>query len=229
MTRSSPTERPLRTFGRVRGRPLREGRARLLEARREALTLDLSRGRIEPPAIMPDAEAAWVEIGFGGGEHLAGQAARHPKVLMLGAEPFVNGQASLVAQVEAQGLQNIRLHTGDARELIAALRDSSATRLFMLFPDPWPKARHHKRRLVQPETIAEIARVLAPGGVWRFATDWRDYADWTLERVLRSGRFDWPAGRADDWRSPPQDHITTRYEAKRLGDCAPVFFDFVRR
>jgi tRNA (guanine-N7-)-methyltransferase len=101
--------------------------------------------------------------------------------------------------------------------------------VFILFPDPWPKTRHHKRRIVQPELLADLARVLKPGGRLRYATDWADYADWTLERVLRSGFYDWPAARADDWRRPPVDHVTTRYEEKKLGDCAPVFFDFVRR
>ncbi|HEX8232456.1 MAG TPA: tRNA (guanosine(46)-N7)-methyltransferase TrmB [Caulobacteraceae bacterium] len=193
------------------------------------LTLDLSNGRIDPRALAPEARMVWVEIGFGGGEHLAAQGERNPQVLLLGAEPFVNGQASLLTQVEAKRLGNVRIHPGDARELLAVLSDGSVERLFILFPDPWPKARHHKRRLIQAETVAEFARVLAPGGRLRFATDWRDYADWTLERVLRSSLFDWPAERADDWRLPALDHVTTRYEAKRLGDCAPVFFDFLRR
>ena len=113
---------------------------------------------------MPAAREVWVEIGFGGGEHLAGQAALHPDVLLLGAEPFVDGQAKLVSQVEREGLANVRIHPGDARELLAALPDASADRVFILFPDPWPKTRHHKRRLIQPEFVAELARVLKPGG-----------------------------------------------------------------
>ena len=102
-------------------------------------------------------------------------------------------------------------------------------RVFVLFPDPWPKARHHKRRIIQPELLAGLHRVLKPGGRLRFATDWAEYADWTLERVLASGLYAWPAERADAWRIPPADHVTTRYEEKKLGDCAPVFLDFVRR
>ncbi|MGZ6012653.1 MAG: tRNA (guanosine(46)-N7)-methyltransferase TrmB, partial [Caulobacteraceae bacterium] len=177
---------------------------------------------------------AWLEIGFGGGEHMAAQAAKFaqegaPEVRILGAEPFVNGVASAVRHVEEQGLSNVRIHHGDARDLISALPDGSIERVFILFPDPWPKARHHKRRIVQPELLTELARVLKPGGGLRFATDWAEYADWTLERVLKSGLYAWPAERADDWRRPPADHVTTRYEQKRLGDCAPVFLDFVRR
>ena len=114
------------------------------------------------------------------------------------------------------------------RALIARLPDAALDRVFILFPDPWPKTRHHKRRLITPETLADLARVLKPGGGLRFATDWADYADWTLERVLASGLFAWGAERADDWRVAPGDHIATRYEEKRLGDCAPVFLDFVR-
>ena len=100
--------------------------------------------------------------------------------------------------------------------------------MFILFPDPWPKARHNKRRLIQPEVVEELARVLKTGGALRFASDWADYVDWTLERVLNAGAFTWRAERADDWRQPPGDHVTTRYEEKRLGDCAPVFLDFSR-
>ena len=159
---------------------------------------------------------------------MAAQAARHPDVLVIGAEPFLNGVASAVRHVDEQGLSNVRLHDGDVRDLLARLPDGCLDRVFILFPDPWPKARHHKRRLVQAELIAELARLLKPGGTLRFATDWADYADWTLERFLASPDFRWSADRADDWRVAPADHVTTRYEEKGLGDCAPVFLDFVR-
>jgi len=108
------------------------------------------------------------------------------------------------------------------------LPDACLTRVFILFPDPWPKTRHHKRRLIQADVIAELARTLKPGGRLRFATDWADYADWTLAKLTMSPEFRWVAERADDWRQPPPDHVTTRYEQKRLGDCAPVFLDFER-
>jgi tRNA (guanine-N7-)-methyltransferase len=122
----------------------------------------------------------------------------------------------------------VRLHPGDARELLAGLADGMVSRAFILFPDPWPKARHHKRRLMTEPFIAELARVLRPGGALRFATDWKDYAAWTLERMERSPAFRWTAESASDWRQAPPDHVPTRYEAKGLGDSAPLFLEFER-
>ena len=215
---------PLRSYGRIKSRPIKPRQAGLMETLLPQIAVDLA----DP--LGGSTGPAWLEIGFGGGEHMAAQAARTPGVRILGAEPFVNGVASAVRHVEEQGLAaEVRIHHGDARDLVSALPDASIERAFILFPDPWPKARHHKRRIVQPELLAGLARVLKPAGRLRFATDWADYADWTLERVLGSGLYDWPAERADDWRRPPADHVTTRYEQKRLGDCAPVFLDFVRR
>jgi tRNA (guanine-N7-)-methyltransferase len=185
-------------------------------------------GRIDPTALMSGASEVWLEIGFGGGEHMAAQAALRPDVLVLGAEPFLNGVASALRHIDEAGLGNVRLREGDARQLLLDLPDACLTRVFILFPDPWPKTRHHKRRLMQEDVIAELARTLKPGGRLRFATDWADYADWTLAKLMRSPDFGWLADRADDWRTPPDDHVTTRYEQKRLGDCAPTFLDFER-
>ncbi len=212
---------PLRSYGRIKSRPIKPRQAGLMESLLPQIAVDLA----DP--IGGWGGPLWLEIGFGGGEHMAAQAARAPDVRILGAEPFVNGVASAVRHVEEQGLANVRIHHGDARDLVSALPEACLERVFILFPDPWPKARHHKRRIIQPELLAGLARALKPGGRLRFATDWADYADWTLERVLKSGLFAWPATRADDWRRPPQDHVTTRYEEKKLGDCAPVFLDFV--
>ncbi len=223
MTEQHP---PLRSFGRLKSRPIKPRQAALMETRLPELRVPP--GPVEPAVLMPGARETWLEIGFGGGEHMAAQAGRHPDVLILGAEPFTNGVASAVRHVDEQGLGNVRIHDGDVRELIARLPDASIARVFILFPDPWPKARHHKRRLVQADTVAELARVLKPGGALRFASDWADYVDWALERITANPAFRWTAGRADDWRIPPADHVTTRYEEKRLGDCAPVFLDFVR-
>lgn len=216
----------LRSFGRLKSRPIKPRQAALFDTLLP--TIRCPQAPFDPIALVPGAAGVWLEIGFGGGEHLAAQAARAPGRLFLGAEPFLNGVASALRHIDEQGLENVRLQDGDARALLANLPDESVERIFVLFPDPWPKARHHKRRLIQAETLAEFARVLAPGGGFRFASDWADYVDWTLERVLASGRFSWTAERADDWRRPPADHVTTRYETKRLGDCAPVFLDFVR-
>jgi len=217
----------MRTYGRIKSRKLKPTQSGLMDSLLPQISLDLSRP-IDPQAIMPGATATWLEIGFGGGEHLAGQAALHPEVLLLGAEPFLNGVGSALRHIQDAGVANVRLHAGDVREVVSALPDASVERVFILFPDPWPKARHHKRRLVEEGFVSELARIVKPGGALRFATDWADYADWALERIRRQGGFAWTAERADDWRVAPADHLSTRYEQKRLGDCAPVFLDFRR-
>ncbi|MDP3634649.1 tRNA (guanosine(46)-N7)-methyltransferase TrmB [Phenylobacterium sp.] len=217
---------PLRSFGRLKSRPIKPRQAVLMDSLLPQVRAPLE--SFDPKTLLPDAREVWLEIGFGGGEHMAAQAARSPDTLIIGAEPFLNGVASALRHVEEASLRNVRIHDNDVRELMARMPDACLDRVFVLFPDPWPKARHNKRRLIQAEMIAELARLLKPGGRLRFATDWADYADWTLERVLAGGQFAWPAERAEDWRVPPADHITTRYEEKRLGDCAPVFLDFVR-
>lgn len=219
MTTPQQPHGPLRSFGRTKARPIKPRQAALLETLLPKIAFD--------PAE-PLAGETWLEIGFGGGEHLAEQAGRHPDVRLIGAEPFLNGVASALRHIDERGLANVRLHQGDAREVLDALPDASLARIFILFPDPWPKARHHKRRLVQPETVAALARVLRPGGRLRFATDWADYANRALETFLASPDLRWTASRANDWRARPADHVTTRYEEKRLGDCAPVFLDFER-
>ncbi len=221
-----PLHPPLRSYGRIKSRPIKPRQAGLLETLLPTITIP--EGSIDLAALMPDAREVWLEIGFGGGEHMATQAERHSDVLILGAEPFLNGVASAVRHVDERGLTNVRLRMGDARQLLMDLPDASLTRVFVLFPDPWPKARHHKRRLIQAETIAELARVLKPGSRLRFATDWADYAAWTLERLNSAPAFAWTAEHADDWRIPPADHATTRYETKQLGDCAPTFLEFER-
>jgi tRNA (guanine-N7-)-methyltransferase len=177
---------------------------------------------------MPGAREVSFEIGFGGGEHLVARAARNPDVLSLGAEPFVNGVASALRHIEEARVGNVRLHNGDARDLMALMPDGSVDRLFILFPDPWPKLRHHKRRLVDGTFLTHAARLMKPGGRLRFATDWADYADWVLALLPGRTDFAWTAEAADDWRLAPADHITTRYEDKRLGDCAPIWLELAR-
>lgn len=221
-----PDHSPLRTYGRIKSRPIKPRQAALLDSLLPQIRAP--QAPFDPRALMPQARACWLEIGFGGGEHMAAQAARHPDVLVIGAEPFQNGVASALRHVDERGLNNVRIQDGDARELLARLPDASVERVFILFPDPWPKTRHHKRRLIQPDTVAELARVLKPGGSLRFASDVAHYVDWALERISAHRAFRWTAGRAEDWRKAPADHVTTRYEEKRLGDCAPVFLDFVR-
>jgi tRNA (guanine-N7-)-methyltransferase len=217
---------PLRTYGRIKTRTLKPRQAVLID---ELLPrLGVPDGPFDPRALMPRASEVWLEIGFGGGEHLATQAERRPDALMIGVEPFLNGVASALRHIDERGLANVRIVQGDARDIVGRLPDSSLDRVFILFPDPWPKTRHHKRRLMQPDFIADLARTARPGARLGFATDWRDYAAWTLERM--SGRLDWiwTAEGPSGWRSPPADHVTTRYEQKALGDTAPIFLNFLR-
>jgi tRNA (guanine-N7-)-methyltransferase len=216
----------LRTYGRIKSRSLKPRQARLMQTLAPALALP--EGPFDPRALLPGAREVWLEAGFGAGEHLTTQAARRPDTLFLGAEPFVNGVAACLAHIDDAALANVRVHGGDVRELMSRLPAGSIDRLYVLFPDPWPKTRHKKRRLVEAGFIAEAARLMRPGAVLRFATDWADYADWTLRRFLASPQFRWTAERADDWRRPWADHVATRYEAKRLGDCSPIWLEFER-
>ncbi|KQS57523.1 tRNA (guanine-N7)-methyltransferase [Brevundimonas sp. Leaf363] len=220
---------PLRSFGRIKSRALKPRQAALFDTLLPQVALpDPVKGPLDPQGLMPGAEAVWLEIGFGGGEHLAEQARRHPTALMIGCEPFVNGVGSALRHIEEMALTNVRVHAGDARDVLNALPDGSLDRVMVLFPDPWPKARHNKRRLVQEDSAAAMARVLKPGGRLRFVTDWKDYADWALERFLKTPGLEWQAQSQADWSTAPQDHVTTRYEEKKLGDTAPIFLEFIR-
>jgi tRNA (guanine-N7-)-methyltransferase len=223
-------DRPIRTFGRTGGRQLSPRQQSLIDTR-------LSHWRIpapgpsglDPASLFPGARAVWLEIGFGGGEHLVAQAGAHPDVGFIGCEPFVEGVAKAMAGIEDNGLGNVRLWPDDARALMDGFPDACIGRAFILFPDPWPKRRQQKRRLVQPDFVAALHRVLCPGARVRFATDVASYADEALLAFLANGGFEWTAAQADDWRRPPADHVTTRYESKRLGDCDPVWYDLVTR
>jgi tRNA (guanine-N7-)-methyltransferase len=178
----------------------------------------------------PRPAGLWLEIGFGGGEHLAGQAAAHPELGLIGCEPFINGVGKLLIHVETQNLSNVRIHTDDARPLIEALPEACLDRTFVLFPDPWPKTRHHKRRFIQTATLDALARALADGAELRVATDIMAYARWTLVLALRHPDFEWLARSPADWRLPPPDWVPTRYEAKaRAAGRTPVYLRFQRR
>lgn len=221
---------PLRSFGRIKGRPLSGRQQALLDTLLPRIALPAAPpAGYDPRCLMPEAAGVSLEIGFGGGEHLAGRARQQPDWLFMGAEPFLEGVAKALAAIEAGGLSNVRLLPGDARPLLAALAPGCLDRLDILFPDPWHKARHNKRRLIQPDFLQHAHRALKPGGRLRFATDWADYADWTLRAAGRHGGFDWTAERPADWTAPPPGHVRTRYEDKRLGDCAPIWLDFSAR
>jgi len=161
-----------------------------------------------------DPDEIWLEIGFGGGEHLARQAAARPQIGFIGCEPFVNGVAKLLAEIDEQGFSNVRIHTGDAGALITAMPAGLLSRVFCLYPDPWPKRRHNKRRIISSGLIDELARVTRPGGQVCFASDIDDYCGWALQRFLNCSAFNWRARQSSDWREPWPDWRSTRYEAK---------------
>lgn len=187
-------------------------------------------GTLDPKILFPDARAVWLEIGFGGGEHLLAQAEAHPDIGMIGCEPFVNGVAKLLRQIEQRRLGNVRVHAGDARDVLDALAERALGRVFVLFPDPWPKARHHKRRIIAAPVLDQLARVMAEGAELRIATDIAEYARWTLLHVLNHGAFAWPVQSPRDWRERPADWPPTRYEEKALqAGRRPVYLRFVRR
>jgi tRNA (guanine-N7-)-methyltransferase len=166
--------------------------------------------------MFPEAQRFALEVGFGGGEHLAEQARRHPDTGFIGCEPFENGVAKLLTQIQASGLRNVRVVPDDARDILVRLPDASLSFVFVLFPDPWPKLRHHKRRFIQTRTLDQIHRLLKPGGELRIATDHTDYGQWALMHLMRDNRFEWAATRAADWRVRPEDWVATRYEQKAL-------------
>ncbi|WP_421730250.1 tRNA (guanosine(46)-N7)-methyltransferase TrmB [Brevundimonas sp.] len=220
---------PLRSFGRIKSRTIKPLQAALFGTLLPTIAVpDPKAGPVDPRLLMPEATEAWLEIGFGGGEHLAEQAAKNPNAVMIGCEPFLNGVASVLRHIDDRGLKNVRIHADDGRDVLNAIPDASLDRVMILFPDPWHKVRHNKRRLLNEETAAQIARVLKPGGRLRFVTDWKDYAGWALERLNRTPDLVWLANEADDWRIAPADHVVTRYEEKKLGDTAPLFLEFER-
>ena len=172
----------------------------------------------------------WLEIGFGAGEHLIHQAEANPQIGFIGAEPFINGVARVLAEAENKSLRNIRIHDDDARPLLERLPAASIARVFLLFSDPWPKTRHHKRRFVSAATLDQLARILKPGGEFRFASDDASFVRWTLAASLAHAEFAWTAKRPADWRQRPPDAIATRYETKALTDGrACVYLHFERK
>lgn len=218
-------------FGRRKGHKLRKRQAELFDTLLPRLAVDLSRSA---PADLCTLFAApvtdiQIEIGFGGGESMIAQAIARPRTGFIGIEPFANGMAKALAAIERETLTNVRLHFEEAASLIAWLPDASAERVDLIHPDPWPKRRHWKRRFVQDATIAQLARILRPGGELRFATDVADYATWTLQRLLRAPAFDWTAQSADDWREPWPGFVPTRYHAKAAREERRSCFLIFRR
>jgi tRNA (guanine-N7-)-methyltransferase len=203
-------------FGRRKGHKLRLHQADLIEHLLPRLALDITApGPSDLAGLFdPRADSIRLEIGFGGGEHLIAEARAFPNSGFIGCEPYVNGMAKILAQIEAHNIGNIRLFAGDAAELLAWAPQRSLARIDLIHPDPWPKRRHWKRRFVQDATVAAMARALKPDGEFRFVSDIDDYCAWTLTHLARSTDFAWNAERACDWRLPWADYTMTRYGAK---------------
>jgi tRNA (guanine-N7-)-methyltransferase len=216
-------------FGRRKGHPLRPRQAALFDTLLPKIALDLSK---PAPADLHSLFAAplaqvRLEIGFGGAEHLIAQAKANPQSGFIASDAFVNAAAKALAAIDDGKLDNIRLHFGDASALIDWLPAGGLARIDLLYPDPWPKRRHWKRRFIQDNSLRRLARILVSGGELRFATDIGDYAAYALARVLRSPDFEWTAQSADDWRKPWTDFAGTRYEAKAKREGrTPNYFVF---
>ncbi|MBV9570904.1 MAG: tRNA (guanosine(46)-N7)-methyltransferase TrmB [Alphaproteobacteria bacterium] len=256
-------------YGRRKGPRLSAHQQSLLDCLLPEFELNLRPNADPRSDFSESAEEVWLEVGFGGGEHLIWQARHNPDIGLIGAEPYVNGVVKLLSHIEAltptrplsardlhlsgrdeedrvtlsspcKGedgprsgsggghWSNIRIYAGDARDILEALPDASLGRVFILFPDPWPKMRHHKRRFIQTAILDELARVMKPGAELRFASDNAGYVEWTLERLMAHEAFAWTATRASDWQTRPDDWPPTRYEAKELHG-KPTFLRFVRR
>lgn len=234
-TRRAMTDRPHRNFyGRLKGKSLKDSQKRYLDEDLAALSPGPVSWEDNPDRTPLDLKAlfggkpVWLEVGFGGGEHLVHQAASNPDVGIIGAEPYINGVAMLLGKIRRAGVDNLAVHPGDARDLMDVLPDASVARAFLLYPDPWPKKRHHRRRFVTQEHLQPLARVMQPGAVLRVATDIQDYVRQTLEQVPQAG-FAWTAQGPADWRVPWEDWISTRYEQKALREGrTPHYLTFVR-
>jgi len=223
---------PRAFFGRRKGHPLRDGQATLLDTLLPKLALDLSQ---PAPADLRMLFATPVndvrmEIGFGGGEHLIAQATQHPDTGFIGVEPFVNGMAKMMTAATAAGLANLRVHDDDATQLLDWLPPASLDGIDLLYPDPWPKKRHWKRRFVSRVNLDRFARALKPGGVFRFASDIDSYINWTLLFCRAHEAFEWQATEAADWHEPYAGWPGTRYEAKAIHEGRrPAYLAFRRR
>ena len=216
-------------YGRRHGKRLSRRRQALIDTLLPRLLITPEPG-LDPAALFDhQPDTVWLEVGFGGGEHLAAQAEAHGEVGLIGCEPFVNGLAGLCALIDDGGLVNIRIHDDDARLLMDCLAEASIGRMFLLFPDPWPKTRHHKRRFVNPATLDACARILADGAELRIATDDMPYCRWMLKHLARHHAFAWTARRPADWRERPDDWPPTRYEAKARDQGRPPVFLIYRR
>ena len=221
MTDKSPSGAPWRNFyGRLKGKHMKDTQKGYVAEDLAAISLPNVSWEENPKRTQIDMKAqfgdnpVWLEVGFGGGEHMVHQAVQNPHVQFLGCEPYINGVGMLLGKIRKAGVENITLHAGDARDVMDILPDGSIDRAFLLYPDPWPKKRHHRRRFVTPEHLDPLARCLKSGAIFRVATDIEDYVRQTMEQMIARNDFEWLAETADDWRVAWPDWHSTRYEQK---------------
>ena len=222
---------PRAFFGRRSGKRLHSGQERLKTDHLPQVELTLPpEGQLDPATLFPDASRIEIEIGYGGGEHLARMALQAPQTGFIGCEVFSGGIAKMLDAIVTEDIGNVRLFTDDALKLLQRLPEASVDAIYLLYPDPWPKTRHHKRRFISALTLAEVSRVLKPGGMFRFATDIEDYANWTLAHVLREPRLVFAPTGAASWHTPYPGWQPTRYEqkARREGRSRSFYFEFRR-
>jgi tRNA (guanine-N7-)-methyltransferase len=223
---SHPNRKRQKLYGRRKGPKLSAHQADLRQTLLGELAFDPAKNVL---GQFPDSvRELWLEVGFGAGEHLFQLASENPDVGLIGAEPYEMGVAKLLTKLANNPLNNVRIYEGDGREIIAGLGDAALGRFFLLFPDPWPKTRHHKRRFLQMEMLDELARVLKPGGELRFATDDKSYLPYALERLMAHPAFEWTAKGPSDWKRRPDGWPPTRYEAKAIKG-PPSYLGFVRK
>jgi tRNA (guanine-N7-)-methyltransferase len=227
----NPPEEARAFYGRRKGKTLRPLQTNLVESLLPGLSIDPAALPADPRALFEThVSHLRLEVGFGSGEHLVAEALRERHVGFLGCEPFINGVARAVQSIAEIDLDNVRLYPGEAGPLIDALPDACLAGVDVLYPDPWPKWRHRKRRFVSQSMLVRLARVMQPGAELHFATDIDDYAGWVLARIARSSEFEWPAQRSQDWREPWSGWTQTRYEAKaRREGRNSAYLTFVRR
>ncbi|NVO25103.1 tRNA (guanosine(46)-N7)-methyltransferase TrmB [Donghicola mangrovi] len=234
--KTHPSGAPWRNFyGRFKGKTLRPNHKEFLEEDLEPLSpgpvgwdVNPNREKLDVEAMF-DGRPLWLEIGFGGGEHLVHMAKTYPDMGIIGCEPFINGVAMLLGKIREAGVTNLKVHPGDARDLFDVLPDGCVEKAFLNYPDPWPKKRHHRRRFVTQEHLQPLAQVMARGAEFRVATDIPDYVRQTMQEVPQAG-FEWLAEGPADWREPWGDWISTRYEQKALREGrTPHYMTFRRR
>jgi len=230
------TEQARNFYGRIKGKALKPAQKRYLDEDLPALELhgvnreeNPDRQTVDPKRFFAQPRPLWLEIGFGGGEHLVYQAKRNPEIGIVGCEPYLNGVAMALGKIKAAGVSNLRLYTWDVRDLFDVLPDACLERAFLLYPDPWPKVRHHRRRFVTPDHLLPLARVMVPGGILRVATDIVDYVRQTMEEVPQAG-FDCLSPDPEEWHIPWEDWVSTRYEQKALREGRrPHYLTFRRQ